>query len=260
MIRGRVRTQGAELAFQVDGPQDTPPLLLLPGQGNSHRWWESMREDFNETFRTVTFDYRGTGSSRAYEEAWTTSLFASDAVTVLKAVGVEAAHVYGTSMGGRVAQMLAIEHPTRVDKLVLACTSPGGSHAMERTQMVRRQLADQDPAQRTSALLHLMYTDKWFTRSHRPSTLLGDPGMTSPATVLHLRASDRHDAWARLPEITAHTLVLHGTDDELSSVKNASLIGARIPGSHVEILPGRHGFFDEFRSIVSPKVQAHLQS
>lgn len=258
VVRGRARAHGAELAFQVEGPRDAPALLLLPGQANSHHWWDELRHDFSGDFRTVTFDYRGTGSTRAHEEPWSTSSFASDAAAVLAAVGIERAHVYGTSMGGRVAQMLAIEHPEVVDRLVLACTSPGGEQARERSQAVRRTLAHPDSARRRSALLHLMYTDDWFTRPLQESTLLGDPGMTPGATILHLRVSDRHDAWERLPDIGASALVLHGADDELSPAENAVLIGSRIAGSRVEILPGRHGFFDEFRAQVSPMIRDHL--
>jgi 3-oxoadipate enol-lactonase len=255
VVRGRARARGAELAFQVEGPREAPALLLLPGQANSHHWWDGLRHDFTDAFRTVTFDYRGTGSTRAHEEPWSTSSFAADAVAVLAAVGVERAHVYGTSMGGRVAQMLAIEHPHVVDRLVLACTSPGHAHGHERSQDVRRSLADPDPSRRRSALLHLMYTDEWVGPD---STLLGDPGMTPGATLLHLRVSGRHDAWDGLPSIGAPTLVLHGADDELSPPDNAPLLGSRIPGSRVEVVPGRHGFFDEFHAQVSPMVRDHL--
>jgi pimeloyl-ACP methyl ester carboxylesterase len=258
VVKGRARARGAELAFQVEGPRDAPVLLLLPGQANSHHWWDGLRQDFAHDFRTVTFDYRGTGSTRAHEEPWSTSSFAADAAAVLGAVGAARAHVYGTSMGGRIAQMLAIEHPAVVDRLVLACTSPGGPDAHERSRAVRRTLADPDAAVRRSALLHLMYTDEWFASPRPRSTLLGDPDMTPGATVLHLRISDRHDAWARLPEIEAPTLVLHGADDELSPPANAELIGSRIPDSRVLVVPGRHGFFDEFRSDVAPLVTGHL--
>jgi len=255
MVRGRARALGAELAFQVEGPRDAPVLLLLPGQANAHHWWDELRHDFTDAFRTVTFDYRGTGATRAHEEPWTTSSFAADAVAVLAAVGAHRAHVYGTSMGGRVAQMLAIEHPEVVDRLVLACTSPGGTHGHERSQALRRRLADPDPRIRRSVLLELMYTDDW---TGPDSALLGDPDMTPGATLLHLRVSGRHDAWAGLPAITAPTLVLHGVDDELSPPQNAPLIGSRIHGSSVQVLPGRHGFFDEFREQVSPLVREHL--
>ena len=133
---------GATLAVQVTGPASGPPLLLLPGQANSHRWWDGLRDALSVVHRTITFDYRGTGDTEAPTEGWSTASFAADAVTVLEHLGIATADVYGTSMGGRVAQMIAIDHPEAVGHLVLGCSSPGGPHAVERSNEVRRRLAD----------------------------------------------------------------------------------------------------------------------
>lgn len=260
MIRGKVRTpDGAVLAIQQTGPNDGPPLLLLPGQANSHRWWDRLRGGFDDTYRTITFDYRGTGGSTAAEVPWSTAGFADDAATVLDALGIRGAHVYGTSMGGRIAQMLAINRPTMVGRLVLACTSPGGPPAQERSDAIRRELADPDQDVRTAALMRLMYTPAW-PGCAADSTLLGDPTMTAKASMLHLRVSSGHDASAQLHRITAPTLVLHGADDELSLPANATYIAEQIPGAAAEILPGRHGFFDEFSATVTPRVRRHLEA
>lgn len=258
MIRGRVRTpDGAVLAIQQTGPADGPPLLLLPGQANSHRWWDELRSGFDDACRTITFDYRGTGDTAAPEVPWSTSSFADDAATVLGALGIRGAHVYGTSMGGRIAQMLAIRRSAMVGRLVLACTSPGGPDAKERSAAIRRELADPDDNRRTAALVRLFYTPAW-PGCAADSLLLGDPTMTTKASMLHLRISSDHDASPDLHRIAAPTLVLHGVDDELSLPANATYLADRIPGATVEILPGRHGFFDEFSADVTPLVRAHL--
>lgn len=251
-------SDGAELACRVAGPVTAPVLLLLQGQANSHRWWDTVEPVLSQTFRTVRFDYRGTGQSRSEYGAWSTSSFADDAAQVLDALEIPSAHVYGTSMGGRIAQMLAIGHPHLVDRLVLACTSPGGAIAAERSNDVRRRLADPDPQARRRALVELFYTPDW-ARVHASSTLFGDSTMTAKAQQLHLRVSARHDASQRLAEIVAPTLVLHGGDDLMSPVENAHAIAGRIPGSAVEITDrGRHGFFDEFSDVVTPRVVAFL--
>ena len=240
-----------DLAVQVLGNELAPALLLLPGQANSHRWWDGLRQPFAERYRTITFDYRGTGDSPASPGPWSTASFADDAAAVLDELGVERAAVYGTSMGGRVAQMLAINHPERVRALVLACTTPGGEHAIERGQDVRRLLAEPDRSKRRAALLELMYTPAWSGESN----LLGDPTLTADAARRHLRVSAGHDAWAGLPRIAVPTLVLHGSDDRMAPVENAALLGDRIPGARVRITAGgRHGFFDEFAESVSRAV------
>lgn len=247
------------LAYQVYGPPDATPVLLLQGQANSHHWWDGIRELFTPEFHTITFDYRGTGASRTGETpagGWSTSLFAADATAVLDEVGCPRTHVYGTSMGGRVAQMLAIEHGQRVDRLVLACTSPGGAHARERSAAVRKSLAQADTAARRRALLELMYTPAWFRSCEARSNLLGDQTISAPAARLHLQVSDGHDALDRLSTIGAPVLVLHGSDDDMVPVENAHLIAERIPGALLEIIDqARHGFFDEFADTVTSRVK-----
>lgn len=256
---------GVRLAVQVLGPPAAPVLLLLSGQANSHRWWDGLREPLAEHFRTVTFDYRGLGGTRSGAESvpwrdWSASLFARDAVAVLDAVGAGAAHVYATSMGGRVAQRLAAEHPTRVERLVLACTTPGGRHAVERGHDVRTALAQPDLAARRAALLDLMYTPAYAAAHGATSRLLGAPGLGDDARRGHLRVSARHDAWDLLPTVTAPTLVLHGGDDRMAPVANAELLAGRIPGAELHVYAGmRHGFFDELRDRVGARVLAFLR-
>jgi pimeloyl-ACP methyl ester carboxylesterase len=243
---------GFSLAVQESGRG--PVLLLLAGQANSHRWWTGLRERFEDRFRVVTFDYRGTGGSRGPVGEWSTASFAEDAAQVLRSVTTEPAAVYGTSMGGRVAQFLAARHPGLVDRLVLACTSPGGRHAHERSPEVRRRLADPDGRLRT--LRELFYTDAWTGDSH----LFGDPTMSPEEARAHLRASNRHDAWDVLPRIEAPTLVLHGTDDRMVPAANAPLLAERIPNADLWLhAGGRHGFFDEFAGELDPVLRAFMR-
>lgn len=248
---------GVRLAHQGEGAGF--PLLLLPGQSNNHHWWDGIREDFHGSHRTITFDYRGTGDSDKPDIPYSTKGFADDAIAVLDELGIDRADVYGTSMGGRVAQWLAAEYPGRVRALVLGCTSPGSRHGVERGNEIRQLLADPATAQRT--LLDLMYTPAWLARTSGPYRTLGDPAMPAYAQRRHLIASHRHDAWDVLPTITAPTLVVHGSDDRFNPVANAPLLAERIPGARLELIPGaRHAYFEEFRSTASPLVRDFLTS
>jgi len=127
---------GTRLFYSVEG--SGPPLLLIAGQSNSSRWWSQVREDFSAHFTTIVTDHRGTGSSDKPDAPYSTRMFASDSVAVLADAGVGKAHVYGTSMGGRIAQWIAAGHGEHVDRLVLGCTSPGGQHSIERSKEVRK--------------------------------------------------------------------------------------------------------------------------
>ncbi|MEV4438486.1 alpha/beta fold hydrolase [Streptomyces sp. NPDC049577] len=244
---------GVRIAYQLRGDGD--PLVLLAGQANSHRWWDGIREDFHAARSTITIDYRGTGASDDPGTPFSTEEFARDVIAVLDDLGVDRADVYGTSMGGRVAQCLAVHHPRRVRSLVLGCTSPGGRHGVERGNDVRRSLADPDPAAARRALLGLMYTPDWLATHPGPYRTLGDPTMSARARRQHLLASDRHDVWDALPGIAAPTLVLHGGDDLLNPTANAPLLAGRIPGARSVIIPGaRHAYFEEFRTVAAPLV------
>lgn len=247
---------GTRLGVDADDPGGRPVLVLLQGQAGAGSWWADLRRRFDDRFRTVTLDQRGTGSTLAPPGDFSTALLAEDVVGALDALGVDRAHVYGTSMGGRVAQVLAARHPDRVASLVLAATSPGGPQAVERSTAVRRALADVDPVRRLGALVGLFYTPAWGTDPSR-SRLLGDPTMTVADRQRHLRASARHDAWDLLPSVAAPTLVLHGSEDAMAPVRNAHLIAARVPQARLHVHEGgRHGFFDEFADDLDPVLDA----
>ncbi|MBH1933527.1 alpha/beta fold hydrolase [Streptomyces sp. AV19] len=242
---------GARIAHQLH-PGDGPPLVLLAGQANNHHWWDGIRDDFHTSRSTLTLDYRGTGASDAPEAPYSTRELARDVIAVLDTLGIDRADVYGTSMGGRVAQWVAADHPDRVRRLVLGCTTPGGRHAVAPDPAVHRSLATRDSRR---ALLDLMYTPKWRATHPGPYRTLGDPHMSPRSRTHHRTASRGHDAWDALPSITAPTLVLHGTDDVFNPAANAPLLADRIPGARLETIPGaRHAYFEEFREVAGALV------
>lgn len=246
-------SDGAHIAYQLRGDGD--PLVLLAGQANSHHWWDGVRDGFHVARSTLTVDYRGTGESDDSPTPYSTQRFARDVIAVLDDAGIDRADVYGTSMGGRVGQWLAIRHPRRVRTLVLGCTSSGGRLSIERSNDVRRSLAVPDPAEARSALAELMYTPAWLATHSGPHQTLGDPTMSAPARRGHLTASRDHDAWEELPRIQAPTLVLHGSDDLLNPAANAPLLTDWIPGAEMMLIPGaRHAYFEEFRATAGPLV------
>lgn len=248
-------SDGTKLFYSIEG--SGPPLLLIAGQANSSRWWSQVRADFAARFTTIVTDHRGTGASDKPDAPYSTQLFASDCVAILDDAGIDRAHVYGTSMGGRIAQWIAVSYGDRVDRLVLGCTSPGGQPAIERSATVRKSLAQIDPMKARKALEDLMYTPAY----KGPFNTLGDPNMPPHARKRHLFASAEHDAWDVLPSIIAPTLVVHGTEDIFNPTANALLITERIPGARLHLIEGaRHGYFEEFRSEATPLVMDFLSS
>ena len=247
---------GTRLAVQTRG--EGPALLLLAGQANNHHWWDLVRADFAAERTTITFDYRGTGASEFRDMPCSTRQFAQDAVAVLDYVGVASADVYGTSMGGRVATWVAVDARRRLRRLILGCTTPGGSHSVERSRDVRLSLVA--TGQSADVLADLMYTPEYRRNHPGPYNTLGDPSMTDAARRRHLRASNDHDAWDELPAVTADTLILHGTDDRLAPYVNAELLANRIPGARLHPFEGaRHAYFEECRPEASDIAMGFLR-
>ncbi|RJQ73792.1 alpha/beta fold hydrolase [Pseudonocardiaceae bacterium YIM PH 21723] len=242
---------GLGIHYETQGSGE--PLLLLGGQANTLHWWDSVLPDFAADHQVITVDYAGTGASdkpRAMQ--YSTRGMAGDMIAVLDALEIDRAHVYGMSLGGRIAQWLAADHPGRVAGLVLGCTSPGAPNGIERTDEVTRAMAAADPRE---ALIDLMYTPAW----PGPYNALGDPDMPLYARRQHFTASVEHNGWDALLTITSPTLVVHGTDDLINPTANAPLLAGRIRGARLELIRGaRHAYHEEFRSVASPLVAGFL--
>lgn len=250
---------GVRLYYEEAGAGE--PLLLISGQGGDHRGWSPIRDDFAARYRVIVFDHRGTGQSDKPEQPpYSTPGFARDAVAVLDHLGIPRAHAYGVSMGGRICQMLGIEHAERVGALVLGCTTPGNAHGVRRPADVDARMANRpaDPDEALAAMATTLYSPAWLAE-HPEQLAAMRERYRSPipryAQRLHYQASEAHDAWERLPAIGAPTLVIHGSDDLVNPTANAPLLAERIPGAELCIIEGgRHGYHIEFRNEATPVV------
>jgi 3-oxoadipate enol-lactonase len=218
-------------------------LLLVAGQALSRRGWDSVVDDFAAHHLVVVFDHRGTGNSDApTHEPYTTRGFARDAIAVLDAAGIERAHAYGHSMGGRICQWLGIDHPHRLGALVLGATTPGDSQGIPRSSTADAALRSKDPDQ----FLHLLFSPKWAAAHPEAVAAIVAPPQDATQLGLHYAASQSHDAWDMLPSISAATLVLHGSADQVNPPGNAQLLAERIPNARLHFIPGaRHGYYSE---------------
>ncbi len=114
---------GTRLHYDVFGPRHGEPLLMIQGLGADSRGWLRQRRALGSRFRCIVFDNRGAGHSDHPPAPYDLEVMAADALAVLDAAGVERAHVMGASMGGILAQIIAVRHPERIRSLVLACTA-----------------------------------------------------------------------------------------------------------------------------------------
>lgn len=233
---------GTNIWYSTEGSGS--PLILIAGQALPHESWGNEVERLARRHTVITFDHRGVGRSDGpVGEPYSTRGFAGDVVAILDDLGIERAHVYGFSMGGRIAQWLAADFPGRVGALVMGSTSVGDAHGVPRSRAATQTLIGKN----RRALLELFYTPEWIAANEMQSTApLADPHNRQTMS-LHFKASEGHDGWEALPRISAPTLVVHGADDELSPVQNASILADNIPGATLVVLDGaRHGYFAEF--------------
>jgi pimeloyl-ACP methyl ester carboxylesterase len=242
---------GVRIAYEVTGAG--PPLVLVHGLGYARWGWEPVAPALAETFTVVTLDNRGIGGSDVPPGPYSTPAMAEDVLAVLDAAGLDRAHVVGTSLGGMVAQELAIARPERLDRLVLACTTPGGEGAFPLPERTLQLLAEA-PALAPDVALRRFVENALADRTvaDRPELVQRiyqkrlefppDPsGWQAQAA-----AGATHDALSRLEQIEAPTLVLHGTDDSVVDARNAEVVERAIPNAQRVMVEGAgHLFFWE---------------
>ena len=239
---------GVRIAWEEHG--EGPALLLIHGLGYGRWGWGPVVAPLAERFRVLLFDNRGIGASDKPAGPYSASVLAGDAAAVLDAAGVTRAHVVGTSLGGMVAQALAVERAARVERLVLACTTPGGAEAFPFPEQTVRLMAE---AAQMEPLVALRRFVENALAPGAPESLVDEivelrqANPPDPAGwAAQAAAAASFDGSARLAEIVAPTLVLHGDADQVVDVRNAELLAARIPGARAERFAGAgHLFFWE---------------
>jgi 3-oxoadipate enol-lactonase len=230
-------------ALHWDSTGTGDPVLMIMGLGLSGgAWWRTVPV-LSRSLRVITFDNRGVGRSRARFHSYTTEAMADDAVSVLDAAGIERAHVYGFSLGGMVAQQLALRHPERVRSVVLGATHPGGPRAVRPDGDVIaffRRRASMPPKEAARASVPFNYGPR-CRREHKDRIAedirrrLAHP-FPEQAYRAQICAASLHNCYRRLGRIDAPTLVVHGRNDRVVPVANAEILATRIPRAELRIL------------------------
>jgi pimeloyl-ACP methyl ester carboxylesterase len=213
--------------------------------GTHLTWGEPFLDQLRQDFDCIAFDNRGIGNSAEVEAPFTIADLAADALAVMDAAGLETAHVLGISMGGMTAQELALAHPDRLRTLTLGCTYPGGPGSSLIAPEDAGPLVEAMGSGNLDLMLNAMYAVNLSPTFRAEESHFAD--FTAMAKALPARqqtvqmqlgAIGGHDTQARLAEITASTLVIHGTEDKMIPVANGELIATLIPGARLEILDG----------------------
>ncbi len=249
-----VKVGDINVNYQVIGEGEA--LVLINGYGSDSRSWFLEIPTFSQEFQIVTFDNRGTGQSDKPDIPYTMEMMAGDVAGLFDAVGIDAAHIYGVSMGGMIAQEFALRYPDKVISLILGCTNCGGRLSIRPDTEAMTFLFDVERMKRL--------TPEEGVRESLPFLFSQDFIDNNPViieqivvqrveyvTPLHsymrqAQAIMGHDTCDRLPHLNAPTLVIAGTADRLVPVENSRILASRIPNAELVILENMgHGYIVE---------------
>ena len=236
------------------------PLVLISGLGHDLSAWSRYLPGLARRYRVIVFDNRGSGQTGAPDGPWTIRMMAADTAGLLDALEIDRTHVLGVSMGGYIAQELALAHPRRVAGLVLATTSVG-PYLLKMSileEWARPALAGIDPLAFFQIMLPFMFNDRCFEQpgvlEMAVATIAPHTDTPPPVLARQMIACVEHDARDRIGLITAPTLVLAGRQDPFVPFSLSEELAALIPGARLHVLEGGgHGFLataDEFNRAV----------
>ena len=255
------------LAYQRRG--NGPPLLGIMGFGLDQRFWASQIPVVTETHEFITFDNRGIGRSRRKDAPMITSIedMVDDTVALLDHLEVESCVVYGTSMGGAIAQHLALDYPERVSSLILAVTWARPIEFMRRQHLLARALIQaSSPELLLESTLVRMFTPSFFemgaeTLDQMVMAFMAETGPDVPSTdvlLAQMDAVDKHDVLDRLPSIDVPTLVIGARQDMMVPYLGSEEIAAAIAGAEFVTLETGHGCMIEEMPAYNAAVQGFL--
>jgi pimeloyl-ACP methyl ester carboxylesterase len=223
------------------------PLLLIMGIGGDLQGWALQVPELSKHFRVIAYDNRGAGRTSAPDRPYSIRQMADDACTLLDHLGIAKAHVLGFSMGGYIAQELVLNHPERVNRLILLATAPsidGFGRAVVRSLMdIRRSNMSREQVVRALAPFlyspELLDDDDRFERAILNSVnnpyAQSDVGFLRQAeAILGFEAADR------LKAVKSPTLVVVGKDDILVPPRNSEKLARLVPGAALKVLSGGH--------------------
>ena len=236
---------------------NAPRLLVISGTGGDLRAKPNVMDGpFPKHFDTLAYDQRGLGQSAKPDTPYTMADYADDAAALMDAIGWDTAHVVGISFGGMVAQELALRHPARVTRLVLACTSPGGAGGASYPLHEVQDMAPDARARHMIPIMDTRRTPEWIAAN--PETYeqfvafaSNDPYKDEPGHAMgqrrQLEARAQHNTWERLHQITCPTFLCGGKYDGQALPETQEKMLTRLPDAKLEMFDGGHMFMIQDR-------------
>jgi len=235
------------LSYQVSGKGQF--LILIVGFASAQNTWLMQVRAFSKLYRVVTFDNRGFGKSDKPAGPYTTKMLANDTIALMDYLGIKKAHILGGSMGGMAAQEIAVEHPERVDRLILSSTSAGGQTLKDTLfgliegatpgwKRSQPDLASANLQKFMVAMASRSFNGKLYQMLIMPLVRLQARQGKLECPLGQLEAMLSHDALGRLDKIKAPTLVLTGSEDRVMPPHSSEEIASGIKGAELVVVEG----------------------
>ncbi|MEQ9617688.1 MAG: alpha/beta fold hydrolase [Deltaproteobacteria bacterium] len=245
----RVSVNGVNIYYETHGRGY--PVVLIGGLGSQIESWATQVPIYSEHFKVVVFDNRGAGRSDKPEPGYTTRDMADDAASLMSELGIDTAHIVGKSMGGMIGQWLAINHPARVNKLVMGCSSASRDEVGDEILRMGREIATKIGTKAVWLMaLYLGYSREYIENNignikktmaslpESPEALQGYLGQSY--------ACESHNTTDSLHKISSPALVMLGGADLIASPRRSRLLSEQIPDSKLKVFEGAgHGFWRE---------------
>jgi len=265
----KAKVNGININYSVQGKGE--PLVLIMGYPADQSGWMFQTRAFMKYHRVITFDNRGIGKSDKPGGAYSIKMMADDTAGLMEHLGIKKAHVLGVSMGGVIAQELAINYPGRINKLILGCTfagrggSSGPSAELPKALGYGEDYTDEDvrsiPIRKiTDTIVSLAFNRKLYRVIFIPlmkimTRLNGDTGLLG-----QWEAVLGHNTLNNLPALKVPTLVITGTKDRVIKPSSSEVIAKLIPNAKlVKVEGGSHNFFMEMRGRFNKEVLDFLR-
>ena len=238
--------------FYIEAGQGDP-LVLIMGLGGDHLAWGFQLPAFSERYRVIGFDNRGAGQTDAPDHPYTTRMMAEDTVGLMDALGIERAHVLGVSMGGMIAQEIALAHPDRVRSLQLHCTlgrPDGYLRARVTAGRIERRKLTREEVMRVGSLwlfAPITYDERpEFVEMVLQNALANPYPMSSTGFARQCDAVEAHDALDRVAAIRCPTLISVADQDILVPPRFSRALAERMSGAKFQLIErAGHGYFWE---------------
>ncbi|TXT59655.1 MAG: hypothetical protein BAJALOKI1v1_1390012 [Promethearchaeota archaeon] len=263
----KAKINGYEMYYELHG-EDMPLVMIMGLSANSQWWDENLITQLSEKYKVMIFDNRGTGRSEDPGTEFTLKDLAEDTVNLMEKVGISKAYILGISMGGMIAQHIALNFPEKVIKLILCSTYCGGSKSVppgpDVLQKLMKPRKGRPIEEIMSEMIPLLYTEEYIANNPNNIEEAKENMIKYPISAENYQRQGKaifsHNTCRKLKTLSVPTLIMHGEKDILLPPKNADILHDLIPFSQMEKFGNSgHALFSQETDAVVSRLLTFLQ-